>query len=117
MADRLFHKVVRNSDDLVTDPRKTTQGFIVQATEKMRRATSIVEDALGVQRKLERVRSIDEVLRDASLTSVVLSCAGLSTKAQGHLSKRQLKDIARAAWKISLLLKATWDVKCCFVTC
>lgn len=97
MADRLFHKVVKSSDDLVTDPKKTTRGFMLQATEKMRRATTIVEEALKVERKLERVRSIDEVLRDSSLTSVVLSCAGLSAKAQGHLSDRQLRDIARAA--------------------
>jgi hypothetical protein len=97
MAANPFHKVVKNHRDLVTPPKETTQGFIVQATEKMKRAGLIVKEALEIERKLDRARSVDEILKNPSLTGVVLSCAGLSTKAQGHLNKRQLKDIARAA--------------------
>ncbi|MEW5796286.1 MAG: AvaI/BsoBI family type II restriction endonuclease [Candidatus Zixiibacteriota bacterium] len=92
-----FNRVVKDPNDLVTAPRETTRGFIIQATEKMTRAGLVVKEALEIERKLNRAATAEEILRDPSLTSVVLSCAGLSTKAQGHLNKRQLKDIARAA--------------------
>jgi len=96
MGHKSFHQIVESAADLVTTSEKTVAGFVVQAKEKTVRAAEIVQEAIRVKERLEQCESIEDVIADAQLKAAVLFCAGLSAKAQKHLTNQQLKDIARA---------------------
>ncbi len=88
-------KVITKAEDLTTKPDKTAAGFIWQAKEKTVRAAEIIGEAISIKKRLDACHSVAEIIKDRKLKGAVLFCAGLSVKAQGHLSDSQLRIIAK----------------------
>jgi hypothetical protein len=95
MSDHKVKDLVKRAKDLTTMPDQTAEGFIWQAKEKTVRATGIIRDAIAVKQRLDTCKSIVEMISDPELKDAILFCAGLSAKAQNHLSPSQLESIAK----------------------
>lgn len=83
---------ITEPSDLVTTRKAVRQGFLAQAAEKRRRASPYVDEAGDLWLKLGQVRDADATGRSRRLRKEILAAAGLSEKAQGHLSPHDLKS-------------------------
>lgn len=69
----------------MTSERATIEGFIIQARDKVRLATPHIEEARLLLSGLKAVHGPQEALKRNSIRHALLSAAGLSEKALGHL--------------------------------
>lgn len=97
MAHESCLRLIPNSAAIVTPHNMVVRGFIAQARAKFRVASSYVSEAIKTEIRLANCRSIDDILEDYELRAAVLLSAGLSTKAQGHLTDDEMTEIAKAA--------------------
>ncbi len=82
-----------SSDDLVTTYEAIRAGFIALALEKNRRATPFVAQAKALKSAASKAKSPAGLLRIQEIQSALLTAAGVSDKAVGHL---QPEDKAEA---------------------
>lgn len=109
MTAPLFHKVVKKPSDLVTKHSATVKGFINQANAKISTASKFVKEAYGIREDLANYKTKEEILNNQRLRRVVLFAAGLSQKAQGHLTEQNLDEIANTT--IETLQADSDDIK------
>jgi hypothetical protein len=93
MNNPAFRSVVRRASDLVTPRSEIAAGFKTQAENKMQRAAVYVEKAKLIRECLDACDSVRNITENPELKKAVLFSIGLSTKAQGHLSDRDIEEI------------------------
>jgi len=109
---------IKNASDLVTSKESVTQGFINQAKDKVRLASSHVENSRKLRRILESINDPASALKDLGIRENLLSAVGLSAKALGHLSISEREQIlsqvlievckeAGEDWKDELVFRCT----------
>lgn len=79
--------------DLVTSYEQVRAGFVALALERNRRATPFVEEARALKAAASRVATPAELLTIPDIEPALLTAAGISNKAAGHL---QPQDKAEA---------------------
>lgn len=76
---------LRTSDDLVTPYEAVRAGFVALALEKNRRATPFVEQARALKATASTVATPADLINIQEIRSALLTAAGVSDKAAGHL--------------------------------
>jgi type II restriction enzyme len=74
-----------SSDSLVTPYEEIRAGFISLALEKNRKATPFVEEAKALKVVASRAKNPQDLLKMTEIRSSILTAAGISDKANGHL--------------------------------
>jgi hypothetical protein len=77
-----------SSDDLVTPYEAVRAGFVTLALEKNRRATPFVAQARALKASASKVNTPAELVNIAEIQSALLTAAGVSDKAAGHLQSQ-----------------------------
>lgn len=73
------------ADDLVTSHEQTRAGFVSLALERCTRASRYVDEARVLQSKASRAKVPDDLLGMSDLREGLITAAGVSDKAAGHL--------------------------------
>lgn len=76
---------LKNSQDLVTPYEATRAGFVALALEKNRRATPFVAQARALKLVASDATSPAELIKIQEIQAALLTAAGVSDKALGHL--------------------------------
>jgi hypothetical protein len=84
-----------SSDCLVTPYEEIRAGFIALALEKNRRASPFVEEAKALRVLASRASKPEGLLRISEIRESMLTAAGISDKAAGHLSEDDKTDAIR----------------------
>ncbi len=79
----LWH--LNSSEHLVTTYEAVRAGFVALALERNRRATPYVEEARALKTLASQASSPTELLKIDAIESAVLTAAGVSDKAAGHM--------------------------------
>jgi len=96
MTAPTFRTVIKSYSDLVTRHSATVNGFIKQAKKKINAASNWVKTAFNIKEALDACETCDEILNNTKLKSAVIFAAGLSQKAQKHLTDEDLDKIAKS---------------------
>jgi hypothetical protein len=80
-----YRRHLKSSDDLVTSYEAIRAGFVSLALEKNRRATPFIEQARALKVAASSARSPIELIKIEEIQSALLTAAGVSDKAAGHL--------------------------------
>jgi hypothetical protein len=83
---------LNSSDDLVTTYEATRAGFVALALEKNRLAKDYVDEARALQAAASQARTPAELLTIEGIESGLLTAAGLSDKALGHLKENDKSE-------------------------
>jgi len=83
---------LKNADDLVTTYEAVRAGFVALALEKNRRATPFVEQARSLKVSVSKAKTPKDLLDIAGIQSALLTAAGVSDKAAGHLLAQDKLD-------------------------
>ena len=81
----IYRRHLRSSNNLVTTYEATRAGFVALALEKNRRATPHVVEARALQEAASHARMPKDLLKINGIEAGLLTAAGLSDKALGHL--------------------------------
>ena len=84
-AVRPYRQHLINVDDLITTYEATRAGFVALALEKNRRATPFVAQARALKSAASQAKTPSDLLNVASIQAALLTAAGISDKADGHL--------------------------------
>ena len=93
MAKKSYRLHLTSSDDLVTSYEAVRVGFVALALEKNRRATPFIEQARALQVAASTAATPVDLIKLEGIQSALLTAAGVSDKAAGHL---QIEDKAAA---------------------
>lgn len=74
-----------SSDDLITPYEAIRAGFVAQALEKNRRATPFVAQARALKASASKAKTPTELVHAEDIQPALLTAAGVSDKATGHL--------------------------------
>lgn len=85
MPSSPYRSHLRSSDDLVTSYEATRAGFVALALERNRRATPYVAEARALQEAASQAKTPTDLLAINGIEAGLLTAAGLSDKALGHL--------------------------------
>jgi hypothetical protein len=83
---------LKTSEDLITSYEAVRAGFVALALEKNRRATPFVEQARALKIIASAAKKPSELLEIEDIQSALLTAAGISDKAIGHLQKKDKMD-------------------------
>ena len=86
---------LRSADDLVTPYEETRAGFIKLALEKNRQATPYIEEAKALKVAASRAPSPADLIHLDELRPAILTAAGISDKATGHLRENDKLEAIR----------------------
>ena len=81
----LFSDHLKSSLDLVTPHEATRSGFISLALERSRRATPTIVEARNLKTLAEGAKEPDDLIKIKAISSGLLTAAGISDKASGHM--------------------------------
>jgi hypothetical protein len=82
---RPYRLHLKSSDDLVTPYEAVRAGFVALALEKNRRATPFVNQARALKVAASRATTSADLINIEGIQSALLTAAGVSEKAAGHL--------------------------------
>ncbi len=82
---RAYRQHLISSEDLVTTYAAVRAGFVALALEKNRRATPFVEQARALKAAATNAKTPSDLLKIADIQLALLTAAGVSDKAAGHL--------------------------------
>jgi type II restriction enzyme len=85
-----YRQHLHGADDLVTTYEEIRAGFVALALEKNRQATPFVEEARALKAAAQRARAPLDLLDISDIQEALLTAAGLSDKAVGHLLPEDL---------------------------
>jgi type II restriction enzyme len=74
--------------DLVTPYANTRAGFVQMALERNNRASPYVAEAKDLNAKAQKAKTPGELLKIAGIRGALLTAAGISDKAAGHIDER-----------------------------
>lgn len=80
-----YHRHLTSSEDLVTTYEQVRAGFVALALERNRRATPFVEEARALKAAASKAATPAELLKVPSIQAGLLTAAGVSEKAAGHM--------------------------------
>ncbi len=83
---------LKSADDLVTTYEAVRAGFVALALEKNRRATPFVEQARSLKFSASKADTPADLLNIEGIQSALLTAAGISDKATGHLLPEDKSD-------------------------
>lgn len=83
---------LKTYEDLITSYEAVRAGFVALALEKNRRATPFVEQARALKIIASTAKSPAELLKIDDIQSALLTAAGISDKAVGHLQNQDKLD-------------------------
>jgi hypothetical protein len=93
------HRYLRSSDDLVTPRNEIRAGFVALVLEKNRRATPTVAEARSLKATASTASSPAELTKTAGIEAALLTAAGVSAKAAGHMDAQDKADAIQALVK------------------
>jgi hypothetical protein len=94
---------IKTASDLVTSADAIGNGFLDQAVEKSVQATAYIQKAKDLLTFLKSKSTLHEVMQSRQFQKELLTAAGLSDKAQVHLSAENLESILSKLVKQDLL--------------
>jgi len=92
MTNRPYLHHLQSSNDLETTYEATRAGFVALALEKNRRATPYVTEARTLQEAASKARTPYDLLEIKGIEAGLLTAAGLSDKALGHLQPEDKRE-------------------------
>ena len=93
MKPYLIH--LKTYEDLITSYEAVRAGFVALALEKNRRATPFVEQAKALKIIASTAHKPSELIKISDIQSALLTAAGISDKAVGHLQEQDKLDAIR----------------------
>ncbi len=90
MSNYLAH--LKTSEDLITSYEARRAGFVALALEKNRRATPFVEQARALKIIASTAKKPSALIKIDDIQSALLTAAGISDKAVGHLQEQDKLD-------------------------
>ena len=96
MSKVICKKFLKNSASLVTPYEQTRAGFVALALEKNRLGTPYVEEAKVLKIEASKVKTPYDLLKFKSISSALLTAAGVSEKASGHLTDKHKTEAIRS---------------------
>src|ERR1035437_1327333 len=84
-AKMSYHKHLRQASDLITPVADTRAGFVAMAVERSARAVPYVSEAKALQAVASNTETPDQLLSLNAIRSGLISAAGISDKASGHM--------------------------------
>ena len=94
-----YRRHLKSSSDLVTTYEETRAGFVALALERSRRATPMVEEARALQARASQATSPASLLRIKGISIALLTAAGVSGKAAGHMLPEDKTDAIKGLIK------------------
>lgn len=85
LSNKPYLQHLSSSDDLITPYEEVRAGFLALALEKSRRATPFVEKARALKISASQAQTPADLHNIKGIQSALLTAAGLSDKAIGHL--------------------------------
>ncbi len=86
MAEVFWKKFLKNASSLVTPYEQTRAGFVALALEKNKLGTPYVEEAKALKIEASKAGKPIELLKLKRIKRALLTAAGISDKAAGHLT-------------------------------
>lgn len=83
---------IKNAEDLVTPYANIRAGFVQMALERNARATPYVTEARDLSAKIKDVKNTNELTKISGINGALLTAAGISDKAAGHLDENGKSD-------------------------
>ena len=83
---------LKTHEDLITSYEAVRAGFVALALEKNRRATPFVEQARALKIIASTAKKPSELIKINDIQSALLTAAGISDKAVGHLQEQDKLD-------------------------
>jgi len=83
---------LRSSEDLVTPYAEVRAGFVALALERNRRATPTVQEARALKATAALAKTPAALLRMSGIQPALLTAAGVSDKAAGHMQAEDKKE-------------------------
>lgn len=81
-----YHAHLKSAASLVTPYEQIRAGFVALALEKNRKATPYIKEAKALKALASQAQSPADLLNLAKIRSAILTAAGVSEKAAGHLT-------------------------------
>jgi len=91
-SDRLHVSHIRTAVDLVTPYENTRAGFVRMALERNRRASPYVVEARDLNAQALKAKTPAELFKIAGIRAALLTAAGISDKAAGHIDEQGYDD-------------------------
>jgi hypothetical protein len=96
---QIFREHLRSFEDLTTSYAAVRAGFVALALEKNRYATPFVEEARVLKAAASRAKAPNELLLMGEIRSGLVTAAGVSDKALGHLEEQNISEAIAALIK------------------
>ena len=90
-----YRRHLKSSADLETTYEATRAGFVALALEKNHRATPFIDDARALREAASRAKNPADLLNIKGIESGLITAAGLSDKASGHLQPEDKVDAVK----------------------
>lgn len=87
-----YRRHLKSARDLVTSYEQVRAGFVALALERNRRATPFVEEARALKIAALKANKPRDLLKIASIKSALVTAAGVSDKAAGHMLAKDKQD-------------------------
>ncbi len=88
-----------SSDSLVTTYEETRAGFVALALEKNRRATPFIEEARSLKAAASKISTPASLINIAGIQAALLTAAGVSNKAAGHMEPHDQEEAIKGLIK------------------
>lgn len=90
-----YKNIIKNAKSLITPYEQTRAGFVALALEKNRAGTPYVEEAKVLKIEALKAQKPCDLLKLQKIKSALLTAAGVSDKAAGHLTDQNKTDAIR----------------------
>ncbi|SNQ59280.1 AvaI/BsoBI family type II restriction endonuclease [Candidatus Methanoperedens nitratireducens] len=91
-TDKPHRQHLTNSKSLITTYEETRAGFVALALEKNRRATPLIEEARSLKAAASKISTPASLINIAGIQAALLTAAGVSNKAAGHMEPADQKE-------------------------
>lgn len=88
MINSVCKKFIKSATSLVTPYEQTRAGFVALALEKNKLGTPYVEEAKVLKIEASKVKTPHDLLKLKNIKSALLTAAGISDKANSHLTDK-----------------------------
>lgn len=90
--DKPHRQHLTSSKSLVTTYEETRAGFVALALEKNRRATPFIEEARALKAAASKISTPASLVNIAGIQAALLTAAGVSNKAAGHMEPQDQEE-------------------------
>ena len=97
--DKPHRQHLTSSESLVTTYEETRAGFVALALEKNRRATPFIEEARALKTAASKISTPASLINIAGIQAALLTAAGVSNKAAGHMEPQDQEEAIKGLIK------------------